>query len=207
MLGPLREGFMQHIGSVVVSIHTVPMSIYFAPQVVFLYRTDPVCDAAFRFIHSGQFLETSASVFCSLALASVSFVRLPNVPIFHWRFWFVSAKVAPCRPLFRRLIRRYPFLRSGGSIYCHSLLSMLEFNKSILSASTVRLFSASTLRCSVTVVRQNQSRRIQPAEIDFYETEELVIDLDPGNWPAVIHDSARIYLVRKGLFKIRGQKF
>ncbi len=44
-----------------------------------------------------------------------------------------------------------------------------------------------------------------PAEIDFCETEEPVIDFDPGNWPAVIHDSTRVYLVRTG--NKRGRKF
>ncbi len=82
-----------HVGSVVVPIHTVPMSIYFAPQVIILHRTDPVWDTAFWLIRSGQILEASASIFYSLALASVSFVRFSNVPIFRWHFEVLVPKL------------------------------------------------------------------------------------------------------------------
>ncbi len=148
------------VGSVVVPIHVVLTPIYFAPQVVFLHRTDPVWDATFRLIHSGQILEASASIFCSLAFASVSFVRFSNVPIFRWRFELLAAKL--------RLVIHFPLpdptLAVSSLRQLHLLsfvvVSMSEFNKSVLSASTVHLFSASTLRCSVTVIRQKQSGRI-----------------------------------------------
>ncbi len=68
-------------------------------------------------------------------------------------------------------------------------------HKSIADNSSICASSSSAL---VEILPKNT-----PVEIDFCETEEPIIDLDPGNWLAVIHDSTRIYLVRKGLFEIK----
>ncbi len=62
-------------------------------------------------------------------------------------------------------------------------------NKSIADNSSICASSSSAL---VEILLKST-----PAEIDFCETKEPVIDLVPGNWPTVIPDSTRIYLVRR----------
>jgi hypothetical protein len=72
-----------------------------------------------------------------------------------------------------------------------------ESDESIADNSSICVLSSSAL---VKILPFNKST---PTEINFCETEEPIIDLDPGNWPAVIHDSTRVYLVRKGPIEIK----
>ncbi len=71
-------------------------------------------------------------------------------------------------------------------------------HKSIVGNSSICASSSSSL---VEILPKST-----PADIDFCKTEEPVTDLDPGNWTAVIHNSTRVYLVRKGPFKIKEDK-
>ncbi len=130
----------------------------------FLYCTDYVWGAVFQLIRSGHFRGFRVRLSIRHPFSSLGF---PTFRSFRWWFELLALKL--------RLAVRYsaawsdvlPSLRSGGSIYCHLLLSMSELNKSVLSASAVRLFSASALRFSVTVVRWNQSGHIQHYSCSF----------------------------------------